>query len=110
MTLDEYQTWAQSTAIYPTEGLLPLVYCALKLNGEAGEVAEKIGKIIRDDKGVITTTHRLDIVLEIGDVLWYCANLAREAGYTLQQVADMNKRKLESRKARGKLGGSGDQR
>lgn len=112
MTLNEYQAWAETTAIYPRgeKGFLGPIYCALKLNGEAGEVAEKIGKMLRDNNGVMTETLKLDLALEVGDILWYCSNLAREIGYTLEKVAEMNQRKLESRKERGKLGGSGDHR
>lgn len=110
MTLNDYQSWAQTTAIYPTGRLTGIIYCGLKLNGEAGEVAEKIGKLMRDKAGEITPTFQLDTALELSDVLWYIANLARELGYTLQQIAEMNKHKLNSRKDRGKLQGSGDNR
>jgi NTP pyrophosphatase (non-canonical NTP hydrolase) len=101
---DEYQKQAVATAIYPKE--VGLVYCGLKLAGEAGEVAEKIGKSIRDNKRLDDE----DLVKELGDVLWYIAALAEELGYDLSEVADRNQKKLKDRKDRGVLGGSGDSR
>ena len=88
------------------------------MNGEAGEVADKVKKILRDteyskDKyGAITIPDekKKDIALEIGDVLWYCATLSADLGYSLDDIAQMNVEKLASRKARGVLGGSGDNR
>jgi NTP pyrophosphatase (non-canonical NTP hydrolase) len=106
MTLDEYQAIAVSTAIYPRDTCeAAFSYCALGLTGEAGEVAEKIKKFLRD--GVINDE---EVAKEIGDVLWYCANLADELGFTLQEVAVMNANKLYNRKMRGVLQGNGDNR
>lgn len=111
MTLDEYQRAATETAIYPGKyGMLGKVYCALKLNGEAGEVAEEIGKALRDDDQTITDARRARLLLELGDVLWYLANEAVELGFTLSEVAQANIEKLARRKAEGKLGGSGSDR
>ena len=102
--LDKYQQQAKRTAIFPQDKALE--YLALKLCGESGEVAEKIGKSIRDNKIVDTT----DLAKELGDVLWYVANLADHLGYDLSEVADMNLVKLADRQQRGVLGGSGDNR
>ena len=108
MDLNEYQEKARETAGYPKEMGLP--YCALGLKGEAGEVAEKVKKIIRDEGGELSDEKRKAIALELGDVFWYLANMAYEAGYTLEEVGYMNLEKLASRKKRGKLQGSGDNR
>lgn len=111
MNLNEYQGSAMLTAIYPNKGsLLGLIYCTLKLNGEAGEIAEKIGKILRDDYGKISDEKRMDLIKELGDVLWYIANLANELGVDLEVVADINLKKLAQRKANNTLRGSGDNR
>ncbi len=104
MQLDTYQRQAKLTAIYPREGDIP-VYPALGLVGEAGEVAEKIKKWLRDG------THDRDaIARELGDVLWYVANLSADLGYSLSDIADLNLRKLEDRAKRDALRGSGDDR
>lgn len=85
MTLDEYQKLAVSTAIYPFKGaLLGKMYCALKMNGEAGEVAEKVAKALRDDNGIFTAARKEAILIEIGDVLWYIAALAAEFDISLE--------------------------
>lgn len=111
MTLDDYQKAAEETAIYPGQGTVQgLVYCTLKLNGEAGEVAEHVGKALRDDNSIITDERRTKLKLELGDVLWYLANAAGELDMTLEQVAQANIEKLKSRKARNTLSGSGDMR
>ena len=78
--------------------------------GEAGEVADKVKKVIRDNNQDFTADKKLDIALEVGDVLWYCATMAHDLGFTLEQIAQLNIRKLVSRKERGMLGGSGDNR
>ena len=110
MDLNEYQTRARATAIYPHPlGNLP-VYPALKLAGEAGEVAEKIGKILRDQEGVIGPHQSVELIKELGDVLWYVANLAADLGFDLEQVGQMNIDKLQSRSIRDVIHGSGDNR
>ena len=108
MKLTEYQEKAMKTAFFP--GKYSLVYPALGLVGEAGEVAEKIKKIIRDDKGVIGYDKTEEIAKELGDVLWYIAALSTEIGYELEDIAKINLEKLESRHNRGVLKGSGDNR
>lgn len=108
MTFDEYQQQAMSTAIYPADKAI--VYPALGLCGEAGEVAEKIKKTIRDASGEFTDERRKAIALEIGDVLWYAAALARDLGTDLGTIAAMNLAKLKSRSERSLLHGEGDNR
>lgn len=111
MLLNEYQAKAVGTAIYPGQGTFSgLIYTTLKLNGEAGEVAEKVGKIIRDDGGKISNDKKDALILELGDVLWYIANTAKELNVTLDYVASKNLDKLFNRKERNKLSGSGDNR
>ena len=106
--LDDYQRAAASTAIYKAEHAV--IYPALGLAAEAGEVANKVKKIIRDDDGVLTEDKRYDIISELGDVLWYVANLASELKVDLNKVAKNNIHKLYDRKDRGVLKGSGDSR
>ena len=104
MNFNEYQELCKKTAIYPNVGD-NLIYPTLKLNGEAGEVAEKLGKSMRDGN-----FDEEAFALELGDVLWYIAMLAHEINYPLDHIAGMNIDKLESRKDRGKVSGSGDNR
>lgn len=106
MTLNEYQQKALETAIYPT----PIIYPALGLCGESGEVADKVKKVLRDNHSEFADDKKAEIAKEIGDVLWYCATLSNDLGYTLDDIAEMNYQKLHSRQLRGKLGGSGDNR
>lgn len=109
MTLDEYQSLALESAVYADEDAV--VYTALKLAGEAGEVAEKVGKRIRDAEGDFTDPDFLQAAKkEVGDVLWYVAAFADALGFTLEEVADTNLSKLASRMARGTIQGSGDDR
>lgn len=108
MTINEYQEKALETAIYPKE--YKVVYPALGMAGEAGEVADKVKKVIRDNNGEISKEKALEIAKEIGDVLWYCATLANDLGFDLNTIAQMNYDKLHSRQERGKLSGSGDNR
>lgn len=111
MHFDEYQLKAIETAIYPGRGRsLGLAYTALGLNGESGEIAEKAKKILRDDAGEVSKVKAAEIAMELGDVLWYIANLASEIGYDLDAIAQFNIDKLDSRKERGVLQGSGDNR
>lgn len=109
MKLNEYQRQARETAVYPSKGD-NFSYPALGLTGESGEVAEKIKKIIRDKEGVYDENDRVEIGKELGDVLWYVAILADEFNLSLEEIAETNIEKLKSRKKRGKIGGSGDNR
>ena len=109
MQANEYQTGALQTAIYPNMGQ-NFIYPALGLVGEAGEVAEKVKKIIRDGDGTLTDPDREKIAKELSDVCWYVAVLAYELDYTLEEVMQINLDKLRSRQERGVLSGSGDNR
>lgn len=108
MDINDYQSKARETALYPSEH--GLTYCALGLTGEAGEVADKIKKIIRDKGGVVSADDRIALAKELGDVLWYIANLSFELNLALDFVAKKNVDKLASRKSRGVISGSGDDR
>lgn len=108
MTLDEYQSHALETAIYPKQ--YKVIYPALGITGEAGECSDKVKKVIRDNSGEFTDDRKREIAKEIGDVLWYCAALAHDIGYTLNEVGKMNVEKLNSRKERNKINGNGDNR
>ena len=136
MEFGEYQTAASNTAIYPSvkelvalaaerignediaiilrETVIPDVegnpyYAALGL-GEVGEIQNKVKKIARDHKGVITDEMKEDILKELGDALWYVAAACQEFGLSMDDVAKKNIEKLLSRKVRGTLTGSGDDR
>ena len=108
MELSEYQRLSRSTAEYPRQEAL--TYPALGLAGEAGEFADHAKKVIRDDGGEVTPQRREAMAKELGDVLWYVAQLASELGLELEQVARDNLDKLLSRQRRGVLSGSGDDR
>ena len=117
MNFDEYLAEAKKTAIFPKtipegadENLVGLFYCGLKINGEAGEVAEHIGKALRDDGGVITVERKEKLFKEIGDVLWYSAMLTDLLHGKLSTVAFLNLEKLRDRMKRGVIGGSGSDR
>jgi NTP pyrophosphatase (non-canonical NTP hydrolase) len=110
-TLDQYQVDASLTAQYPdSEGIVGLAYVTLGLSSEVGEVQGKVKKIIRDKGGNISKEDKEEIAKELGDSLWYIANLAIELGYSLSDIAEMNRKKLFSRMERGTIGGSGDNR
>ena len=111
MTFNNFQTNASRSAFYPrdfkNEGLY---YTTLGLVGEAGEIANKVKKIMRDNNGKLEEINKADIFDELGDVLWYCATIADELGVNLEDVAKCNLIKLEDRMNRGKIQGSGDKR
>ncbi len=109
MDLRDYQRESRATAVYPGAGD-NLTYPALGLCGEAGEVAEKVKKLLRDDAGVLTDERREALAGELGDVLWYLAQVATEARLDLAEVAAANLAKLRSRQERQVLRGSGDSR
>ena len=103
MNLNEYMIWSRSTAIYP--GTKAIEYLALGLTSEAGEVAGKVKKYVRDlawDKDAV--------IAELGDVFWYLARMCDEMGVDAEKVLQLNHDKLEDRKNRNKLQGSGDNR
>ncbi|HVM90927.1 MAG TPA: nucleoside triphosphate pyrophosphohydrolase family protein [Verrucomicrobiae bacterium] len=109
MTLNEYQQEADKTALYPNRGS-NLHYPVLGLCGEAGEIAEKVKKLQRDRGNVIDDEWRNEMCKELGDVLWYISQVARELGLDLEQVGRMNIEKLRSRLQRQTLHGDGDNR
>lgn len=108
MDLAEYQRLSRRTAEYPREAWL--AYPALGLAGEAGEVTEHAKKAIRDDDGQVTEERRAAMAKELGDVLWYVAQLASELQLDLDEIAQANLDKLLSRQQRGVLSGDGDDR
>jgi len=108
MNFTEYQNKAITTKIYKPE--VALAYVTLGITGEAGEVAEKVKKIIRDDNGVVSEAKKVEISKELGDVLWYLAAMCDELGLDFDEVAQQNIDKLASRKERSVLTGSGDNR
>lgn len=109
MNFNEYQKAASKTAVYP-KLMHGSVYPTLGLAGEAGEVAEKVKKLVRDDNGNVSQEKIADIKKELGDVLWYLSQVAREFDLTLEEIAQANIEKLTCRKTRGKIKGSGDNR
>ena len=123
MNFSEYQKEAGKTAMYPTVVYpdttkptlgVPFVYPALGLAGEAGELANKVKKILRGDCEKYTSEEwehlRDDLVKELGDVLWYVAALATDLGEDLEVIAERNLTKLSLRKSQGKIKGTGDNR
>lgn len=104
----EYENVINQFALYPevnTGSPLALAYCALGLGGEAGEYSEKVKKLIRDGK-----FDKALAVKELGDVLWYLTRSAKELGYSLSDIAEINVVKLMDRQERGVLQGNGDTR
>ena len=109
MDFNTYQNNARLTAQYPNLGA-NYIYPTLGLVGEAGEVAEKVKKVIRDKKGIFDDESKKGIKKELGDVLWYVSNLCNEFNFSLDEVALENLEKLKRRVAEGKISGSGDNR
>lgn len=111
MQFNEYQEIAISTAIYPErKSFFGLLYTTLKMNGEAGEAAEKVGKWWRDQNGLCSADDVKALAKELGDVLWYIAASASELDMTLDEIAQLNIEKITSRRARNVTKGSGDDR
>jgi NTP pyrophosphatase (non-canonical NTP hydrolase) len=109
MDFQAYQERSRATARYPQAGANP-TYPTLGLCGEAGEVADKVKKVLRDQGGHFDAAVRDDLLLELGDVLWYVAQLATELDLSLEAIAEANLAKLASRAARNVISGSGDRR
>lgn len=119
-TFNEYQAFVASMKAYPEK--FAVIYPALGLCGESGEIAEKVKKWLRGDGGGQTTSvdgvlainmleeARVALLKELGDPLWYITSMAADLGFTLQDVVDANYEKLTSRKERGVIKGSGDNR
>ncbi len=109
MDFNEYQTKSRKTAGYPAIGH-PVIYPTLGLANEAGEVAGKIKKVFRDKEGQISAETRQALKADLGDVLWYIAQVATELGLSLDEIAEYNITKLYDRLERGKIRGDGDNR
>jgi NTP pyrophosphatase (non-canonical NTP hydrolase) len=113
MDFDEYQKASRKTALYPNVGD-NVPYITLGLAGESGEVAEKVKKLIRDHNfkhvSDISEDQKDELIKELGDILWYIAQMATELGRPLEEVAVKNIEKTHSRLAREKLHGDGDNR
>lgn len=130
MNFDEYQKATEETANYPSIGKI-FIYPTLGVNGETGELADKVIKILaklvkyhnssaaiaermkklmRDKNGLVTEEEKDGIKKELGDILYYTARIATEFGIDLKNVATTNIEKLRSRKSRGKISGCGDNR
>lgn len=107
-SLEDYQNFVRSTKVYDAE--YALVYPALGLASEAGEVAGKLKKLMRDHEGQLSQEMFEAIIKELGDVLWYVTAVADDLGVTISDVFHINMRKLESRKNRMVLKGEGDNR
>lgn len=108
MDLDDYQKAARQTALYAHDHRV--TYPALGLASEAGEVAGKVKKVLRDRGGDFGPEQVAAIKDELGDVLWYVAVLAADLGLSLDSIAAGNVEKLRSRMARGTISGDGDTR
>ena len=109
MNFNEYQQKSRKTAGYPAIGH-PVIYPTLGLVNEAGEVAGKIKKVFRDKGGEISAETRAALQAELGDVLWYIAQICTELDMSLDEVAEHNIDKLYSRLERGTIRGDGDER
>lgn len=116
LDFNEYQKKAHETASYPAGAIgvdrhaVDYIYPALGLAEEAGEVAGKFAKAVRDNQGVLDGERRLQIEKELGDVLWFVAELCTVLNVDMGSIAQINLDKLASRKARGVIHGSGDNR
>lgn len=108
MELNDYQKAALSTAIYPNDSKIS--YLALAICGEAGELADKVKKVLRDKNGQFYNADLTSLALELGDILWYAANLAKVLGYELSDIAQLNIEKINGRVERGTIHGTGDYR
>ena len=108
LDINDYQKRASFTAQYPKDRALE--YLCLGLCSEAGEVAGKLKKIIRDNNSQLSEDKKFEIASEIGDVLWYISQLSLELNIPLDVVAHENLVKLYDRKSRNAIGGSGDTR
>lgn len=110
MTANEYQNEALVTWTRDPIPSAPFTYLSLKMNGEAGEVADKVGKLYRDVDGSLSEESLLNLLKELGDVQWYVAVLAHELGFTLEDIMRLNITKIRDRQERGVLKGNGDNR
>jgi NTP pyrophosphatase (non-canonical NTP hydrolase) len=107
MELNEYQKEAIEVAFYEGDDV---IYLALGITGEAGEVADHVKKMLRDDGGELSEGRKHILAKELGDVLWYVSKMADKLGFTLEDVAVANINKIKDRVERGTQHGSGDNR
>ena len=111
MDFDEYQKLATRTATFEgKQKEYQLLYLGLGIAGEAGEIAEKLKKILRNDDGVLSEEKREALKHEIGDVLWYLSQLARVLNFSFSEAANANIKKLANRAARNVIKSTGDKR
>lgn len=116
MNIEDYQVNTKVTAIYPgvnqakNGNLDGVMYTVLGLNGEAGEVAEVVKKLIRDKGSVIDDDFIAKMRGELGDVFYYLVRLCSELDLDARDIMQENIDKLFSRKSRGVLTGSGSNR
>lgn len=110
MTFNDYQKQALTTALTSDDKFKDMMHWVLGLNGEAGEVAEKLKKIIRDKQGILSDDDKKELAKELGDVLWYIAVFAHDLGVDLESIANANVQKLADRQQRDVIRGSGDNR
>lgn len=110
MELNEFQNKCRQTRVGDTLGDMKIIYPTLGLTGEAGEVAEKIKKVIRDNNGKFSIEKIEAIALELGDVMWYVCALADDLGLNLNTIAELVLEKLEMRMKENKIKGNGDYR
>jgi NTP pyrophosphatase (non-canonical NTP hydrolase) len=110
MNFNYYQEETRETAIFPEIGGARFLYPVMGLAGECGEILNKVKKIFRDRNGELSNDMREILADELGDVLWYLAQTAETLGLSLEDIAAMNLNKLQGRKSRGTLKGSGDKR
>ena len=113
MTFDEYQAQALKTAYTDADHadtLMEKTIWVMGVAGEAGEVVEKWKKIVAYKNGVVSAEDKQELKKELGDVIWYIAVMAHSLGLSLEEVMQLNVKKLADRKARGVIKGSGDNR
>lgn len=110
LQINEYQRKSHLTADYPGKNEGDFTYPVMGLTEEAGEVSGKFAKAVRDEDGKITDERRAAIKKELGDVCWFVAEISTLLGFTLEEVMQGNLDKLASRKERGVIHGSGDDR
>src|SRR5207249_10609049 len=112
MNFSDYQEHARETAIYPgrKSSINGLLYTTIGLGGEAGELLNKVKKILRDSNGNVSPNVIVELIGELGDILWYVAMTCDELDVQMDGVAQSNLFKLRKRKQDGKIGGSGDNR
>ena len=107
MEAKEYEKFMSTSKVYED---LPIIYPALGLNGEAGEVADKVKKVLRDNNGIFEEKIKQDILKELADTLWYIWATADDMGYTLSDVFETGIKKVKERQETNTVHGSGDDR